>query len=166
MTKHLIAIAAAAIVLQGCATPAPAPQATEDFNIGIAQACKFTASDFANGTATGTIEMTNDGWCAVRLKEKDGQPFQLGLLKARPQNGAVIIQKMGGETRLEYTANPRFVGADKFTVALRSRTPNAPDVTMAVTVTVMAGSTPVAAPAPAPAPAAPAPARTPAPAKR
>ena len=152
MTKHLIAIAAAAMTLQGCAPQlTPAQVAAEDFNEGIARTCNASTANFSTPTtATATIALTNDGWCAVRTTEKDGQPFQLGLVKTRPEHGRVLIQKAGNQTRVEYTADSRYVGADRFTVALRSRTPNTPDAVMQVAVTVAAGESVAPTPAPAP----------------
>lgn len=153
MNKHLIAIAATAIALTGCATQPPAGQAaaTEDLNGEIAKTCTATPIDLsASATANATIDMTNDGWCAVHAKE-NGKPFQLGLVRARPQHGRVLIQKIGGETRIEYTAENNYVGADRFTVALRSSTPNAPDATVQIAVNVTMGAGMAAAPAPAPA---------------
>ena len=160
MNKQLIALAACIAALQGCATPTSAPQvAGEDLNIGIAKSCTASKVDVsAANTASATIAMTNDGWCAVRLTEKDGKPFQLGLVRARPDHGRVLIQKMGGETRLEYSAENRYVGTDRFTVALRSKTQGAPDTTIQVAVTVTMGEAAAVAPPP---PAAAAPARTP-----
>ncbi len=150
MNKHLIAIAASVLALQGCATQAPGPQvAGEDLNIGIAKTCTASKVDLAAASPTATITMTNDGWCAVRLVEKDGQPFQLGLVRTRPEHGHVLIQKLGGETRLEYSADNRYVGADRFTVALRSKTQGAPDTAVQVAVTVSMGEQ-MAEPAPAP----------------
>ncbi len=149
MNKHLIAIAASVVALQGCAVQNPAAQvAGEDLNVGIAKTCTASKVDLSAATSAGaTIAMTNDGWCAVRLVEKDGQPFKLGLVRTRPEHGVVLIQQLGGETRLEYTADQRYVGADRFTVALRSKTANAPDTVVQVAVTVTMGEVvaPVAA---------------------
>ncbi|GAC1340755.1 MAG: hypothetical protein NVSMB18_11460 [Acetobacteraceae bacterium] len=154
MSYRLIAAAVAAIALQGCATKAPvAPAPTEDVNLGISKTCSFTPVEAApGGSASSTIAMTNDGWCAVRLTERDGQPFQLGLLRQRPEHGHVLIQKMGGQTRLEYTANPGYAGADRFSAALRSRDATAPDTMMQVAVNVSMGEGTAVSPAPAPAP--------------
>ncbi len=155
MTKHPIAITAV-LALAGCAAQTPAPQAAgEDINLGIAKTCTATPIDLTtNATANASITMTNDGWCAVHTKDKNGQPFQLGLVRARPQFGRVLIQKIGGETRIEYTPENRHVGADRFTVALRSSVPNAPDAMVQITVEASMGEG--MAPAPAPAPATPA----------
>jgi len=154
LNKHLIAIVASVAALQGCANQSSAPQvAGEDLNIGLAKTCTPSKVDVSASTsASGTIAMTNDGWCAIRVVEKDGQPFLLGLVRSRPEHGRVLIQKLGGETRLEYTANPRYVGEDRFTVALRSKTQGAPDTMVQVAVNVSMGEAPiepVAAAAPA-----------------
>ena len=155
MNKNLIAIAAAAIGLTSCAPQTPMTQvASEDLNVGIAKTCAAPAIDLSSSiTANATIDMTNDGWCAVRTKEKSGQPWALGLVRARAQHGRVLIQKVGGETRIEYGADDRYVGPDRFTVALRSSTPNTPDATVQIAVNVAMGAGMAAAPAPTPAPA-------------
>ncbi len=143
MNKNLIATAmtAVAVAVTGCATPpAPATVATEDLNVGIAKTCTPTAVDLSATTAaSATITMTNDGWCALHTKQKDGQPFLLGLVKTNPAHGRILIQKIGGETRIEYTANERYVGPDKFTVALRSTASSTPDATIQIAVNVSMG---------------------------
>ena len=153
MSYRLIAVAAAAIALQGCASKAPPPSAaTEDLNVGIAKSCTFSPVQPAPGTTVNaTITMSNDGWCAVRVTERDGQPFQLGLVHDRPEHGTMLIQKLGGQTRLEYTPNAGFTGTDAFTALLRPRA-GGPDATVQVAVTVSRGEGAAAAPTPAPAP--------------
>lgn len=158
MNKQLIALAAAAAVLQGCANQSPqAPTAQRNYDEGIAKSCTSTPVDLAaSATASATITMSNDGWCAVRAVEKDGKPFALGLVRSRPAHGYVVIRSLGGQTRVEYTTEGRYVGPDRFTVALRSRTANVPDATVQVTVNTtmgegMAPPPPAAAPPAAPA---------------
>ena len=155
LNKHLIAIAAAAIGLTSCAPQATVVQASgEDLNVGIAKTCTSPPIDLTTSvTASATIEMTNDGFCAVHTKEKSGQPWALGLVRARPAHGRVLIQKVGGETRIEYSADDRYVGPDRFTVALRSNTANTPDATVQVAVNVTMGEGMATAPATTPAPA-------------
>lgn len=155
MNTTPIAMLAAGLALTACATPTPAPQPGIDLNVGIAKTCEASSVDLsALGGANATIRMSNDGWCAVRTAERDGQPFLLALVRTRPEHGRVFIQKIGGQTRVEYTADPGYSGADAFSVALRSRTPNTPDAMVQVAVTVLPGTgVPVAAPV-APPPAA------------
>ena len=152
MSYRLIAAAAAVVALQGCASkPAPPPVPTEDLNIGISKTCTFTPVQPAAGSSVNSsLTMTNDGWCAVRTTEADGQPFQLGLVRQRPAHGTMLVQKLGGETRLEYTPNPGFTGTDSFTASLRPKAGGA-DAAVQVAVTVTQGTgVPAAAPAAAP----------------
>ena len=148
MKNHLIAIAAA-IAVTGCAQqPTLVTAAAQESNEGIAKTCTPSPVDFGAGsTATATVTMTNDGWCGLHTKDKNGQPFKFGLVKTKPQHGYILIQKIGGETRIEYTAENRYVGNDKFSVALASNQPNAPDSTIEVAVSVARGEG-VAPPAP------------------
>ena len=156
MSHRLTALAAvaAAIALQGCATTPPPPPPGEDLNLGIAKSCEFTPVQLAlGGTGNSTVTMSNDGWCAVRVTEPDGQPFALGLMPQRPEHGRVLIQRIGGQTRLEYTPNPGYVGADRFTAALRPRETGAQDSRLTVAINVSRGAS-VAPAAETPAPAA------------
>ena len=169
MHIKLTATLAAAIALSGCATTTKVQQQAMDLqNDGIAKTCTPSPVDLA-ATTPATIAMTNDGWCGVFTAEKDGQPFNYGLVKTRPSHGRVYIQKVGAQTRVEYTPNAGYVGQDNFVVALASRTQGAPDVALPVAVTVTQGegqpaatpSTAASRPTPAP-PRAAVPARTPA----
>ncbi len=150
MHTKLIAAAAVALALSGCAkTPPPAP-AVDLQNEGIAKACTPSAVDLAS-PAPATIALTNDGWCGVVTAEKDGQPFKYGLVKTRPEHGRVYIRPVNGQTRVGYTAHPGFAGSDRFAVALVPNTAGAPDALLRVDVTVTPGEGQAAAPAPAPA---------------
>lgn len=167
LSKNLIAIGATALALMGCANQAKPPEPGVDYNEGIAKSCTPSTVSFASATtASATIDMTNDGWCAVRVTQADGKPFLLGLMKSRPDHGHVLVQRAGNETRVEYTADDRFVGTDSFTVALRPQgaAANAPDYTLTVKATVRMGEG-MAPPPPPAAPAKKAPARS-APKKR
>ena len=161
MTAKPPAALAAVLCLAACATPQPQVAApTENLDIGIASTC--TASPTGAPAAAGapaTISMSGDGWCAVRLTERDGQPYRTGLVPVRPQNGNVYIRNLGGQTRVEYTPRPGFAGTDQFEVRLRSRTEGASDTPLRVVATVAPspGAPPVAA---APEPAAVTPAST------
>ena len=165
MNNHLITTVAAMIAVSGCAGQQSAQTPIADnMNEGVAKSCTASAIEpSSSGVAAASITMSNDGWCAVRTTEKDGQPYLLGLVKTRPEHGRVLIQKAGSQTRIEYTADNRHTGPDRFTVALRSRTSNVPDMTVQVTVAVNMGenTTPAVV-----APAAAAPARRATPAAR
>lgn len=159
MHTKLIAAAAVALALAGCAKTPPPAQVVDLQNEGIAKTCTPSAVDLAS-PAPATIALTNDGWCGVVTAEKDGQPFKYGLVKTRPEHGRVYIRSVNGQTRVEYTANPGFAGSDRFAVALVPNTPSTPDSSLRVDVAVTPGegqaAAPVAAPTPAPAKKAPA----------
>ena len=150
MSYRLIAAAAVAVLaLQGCAQKPPQPAvAVDDLNEGIAKSCTFTpVQPTAGTTVEATITMTNDGWCAYRASEKQGQAYELGLVKQRPEHGELQIRKWNGETRAEYYPTTGYTGADRFTVALRPTTGGGDSlVRVAVTVTQGQG-VPAAAPA-------------------
>jgi len=148
----LIATAAVALALSGCAkTPPPAP-VVDLQNEGMAKTCTPSAVDLA-APAPATIALTNDGWCGLVTAEKEGQPFKYGLVKTRPEHGHVYIRPVNGQTRVEYTANPGFAGSDRFAVALVPNAASVPDSSLRVDVSVTPGEGQAAAPAPAPAPA-------------
>ncbi len=139
LSPRLIAAAGCAVLLlQGCAEKPPTPSvAAEDTNEGIADNCSFSpVQPTPGGTVNATITMSNEGWCAYRATEKPGQPYLLGLVKKRPENGELLVRQLGGESRVEYNPNPGFVGTDSFTVALRPREQGQPDAIVQITATV------------------------------
>lgn len=132
---------AVAAVLPGCenqrAATTAEPMVNED---GIAKSCTYSPVDTATANTTATIAVGNDGgWCALRVVEKDGMPFATGLVRVRPEHGRIQIEKSGNKTIVKYFPAPGYSGTDTFTTALRSRTPNAPDVVVKVGVTVTRG---------------------------
>lgn len=160
MQLKLLASLAAAIVLSGCAKEAPpVTQVAPDLrNDGIAKTCTPSTVDLAT-KAPATIAMSNDGWCGVFVADA-GQPFLLGLVRTRPAHGRVYIQPVNGQTRVEYTPNPGYAGADTFAVALRPKAAGAAESMLQVNVTVSQGERPAVVAPVAPAPRTP-PTRTP-----
>jgi hypothetical protein len=74
----------------------------------------------------------NDGgWCAITAEQSNGRPFGAGLLAGRPIHGKVFIHQVNGETRIDYTPDRGFRGADSFTVRL---IPGDPTIRANVTV--------------------------------
>ena len=151
MHLKLIAPLAAALALTACAKTAPPVLTAEDpRNDGIAKTCTPTNPDLTKpGPYTASIAMTNDGWCGVFATDKDGKPFSLGLLRARPAHGRVLTQKVGNATRVEYTPENNYVGTDTFTIALRPTTGEDVPLVVSVNATPGASSPPPAATAPA-----------------
>ena len=117
---------AAALGLQGC-TPQQAavlaPEGARQYAVdqqGGARVCTVPKeSALADGKET-SLAMTvgNDGgWCAISVG-RNGSPYSLGLLTARPTHGQVYIHSVGDNTRIDYTPDPRYVGPDSFTARL------------------------------------------------
>ena len=147
MSFKLIAPLAAVLAVSACANTAPPTLAASDpRNDGIAKTCTPTNPDTSKpGPYTGSIAMTGDGWCGVFASD-GGKPFLLGLVRQRPANGRLEINRVENSTRAEYHPNPGFAGTDAFTVALRPSS-GAADVPLAVTVNVAQGERPAVAPA-------------------
>lgn len=153
MSYRLIAAAAVSVLaLQACAPKSlPAGGVADDLTDGLAKSCTYSPVQPKPGaTVEATITMTNDGWCAFRASEKQGTAYLLGLVKQRPAHGELQIRKWAGESRVEYTPTPGFVGTDKFSVELRPQEGGA-DATVLITATVSRGAG-VAAVAPTPEP--------------
>jgi hypothetical protein len=78
------------------------------------------------------MQVSNEGgWCGIPL-QRGGVPFDSYLMVSRAQHGRVFAHRVGGNTRLDYTPDPAFTGADTFTVRLL---PGDATVKVAVTVT-------------------------------
>jgi hypothetical protein len=131
-----VALALVAVVLQGCAKHEQPAQ----------QHARLFASDFEGGAKTCTVpklklepgkdvsadmQMGNDGgWCGITVAQ-DGKPYDTGLLTQLPEHGTVYIHPVGDNTRIDYTPERGFSGADSFVVRLLSGDP-----TLRVNVTV------------------------------
>ena len=141
--RHLcLAAFAAALAVQGCANQSlTGAQALDEQLDGQAKTCTASTPDAANKA---TIAMSNDGWCGVSIAEND-RPFALGLIGERPTHGRVFVHAVNARTRVEYTPNPGYNGADAFSVMLRPRSGGA-ETTLQVAVTVTGGAAPAAAP--------------------
>ena len=141
MSCRLFAVAAAAILaLQGCAQiPGTTAASVDELNEGIAKTCTFTpVQPMPGATVDATITMTNDGWCAYRASEKSATAYALGLVKQRPLHGELLIRNWNGESRIEYTPAPSFVGADRMTISLRPSAGGA-DAVVKIAVNVSRG---------------------------
>ena len=149
MSHRLLAAAAVAVLaLQGCAQPT-APQAViaDDLTDGVAKTCSFSpVQPTAGGMVDATITMTNDGWCAYRASEKPGTAYLLGLVTQRPAHGELLVRKWAGETRVEYNPEARFVGTDKFSVALRPSAGGADAIVQVVATVSQGAGVPAATP--------------------
>ncbi len=117
-----LAIAAATLLLQACAEKPPSGPPVRMFAVdfaGAAKTCNAPKATLAAGQATDVaLSLGNDGgWCAITVNN-GGKPFDAGLLTTPPVHGKVLIHTVGNDTRIDYTPDARFAGADSFTVQL------------------------------------------------
>ncbi|MBV8456551.1 MAG: hypothetical protein JO122_08045 [Acetobacteraceae bacterium] len=125
-------------VLSGC-TPPPTPAAGPVRPVyaidlqGAAKRCTVSAvTPGAEKVATATMTVGNDGgWCAIAVHQPGPEPFAAGLLIRPASRGKVYIHAVGNNTRIDYTPDPGYVGADSFLVTLL---PNRSEVQANVTV--------------------------------
>jgi hypothetical protein len=117
-----LALLAGCAVLAGCATQ-KSPSGTMRYSVdfrGAAKSCTAPSDlKLAGGKTTdAAITLANDGgWCAISV-DRDDRPYDAGLLTAPPAHGKVYIHKVGDVTRIDYTPDRGFVGADRFTLKL------------------------------------------------
>lgn len=145
-----------AAILAGCAQEAgPAASTRRVFHAdlqGGAAVCTVPrdVSLTAGQQAEARMTVGNDGgWCGITVSQSGPRPYDAGLLVERPRHGRVHVRKVGDVTRVDFTPDPGFVGADSFTVRFLPGNP-----ALKVAVTVQAGTAArAAAPAPAAAPA-------------
>jgi hypothetical protein len=134
-----LALAAAGLLLQACtenraAPSAPTARVFAADMAGGAKSCEASKPDLTDGqSASATMKVGNDGgWCGIAVAQKDGKPFQSGLLVARSTHGKVLIHQVGDSTRIDYTPDRGFTGSDSFAVKL---IPGDAVLRVAVTVT-------------------------------
>lgn len=134
-----VAVALAGLFLQGCSDEKPAPAASSvrlfaaDVT-GAAKLCSAPKPVLKDGEmAEMAMKVGNDGgWCAIPVTQANGKPFDAGLLIVRPAHGKVFVHQVGGATRIDYTPDVAYAGADAFTVKL---IPGNPGIRATVTVT-------------------------------
>jgi hypothetical protein len=131
-----LAIVLIGTLLQACGKPGPAGSRLRVYAADVAGAAKTcevpNISPTAGQTTEASIKMVNDGgWCALTAHQGGPKPFEAGLLTTRPGHGNVLIHEVGDETRIDYTPDSGFAGADSFTVHL---IPGDASVRVAVTV--------------------------------
>jgi hypothetical protein len=119
-----VVFALAGVVLQGCGQgpeQVTGPQTrlfASDFQ-GGAKTCVVPKPTLTPGKeASATMQVGNDGgWCGITVAQ-DGQPYSAGLLTQAPGHGKVYIHPVGDATRIDYTPDPGYSGADSFVVTL------------------------------------------------
>jgi hypothetical protein len=129
-----MSIVAIAVLLQACAQQGPAT-GTRIFAsdmAGAAKVCTVPKVTPAAGQQTQVaMQVGNDrGWCAITVNN-GGKPYAAGLLTTAPAHGKVLIHSVGDNTRIDYTPDAQYRGADSFAVRLIPG-----DATISATVTV------------------------------
>jgi hypothetical protein len=134
-----LSLAAVGLVIAGCAQkPPPQVSTTRLYAIdqqGAAPNCKVSPniSLTAGKQTDATMAVGNNGgWCAISVAQPGPHPYNAGLLTARPAHGKVYIHTVGDNTRIDYTPDSGFAGADSFTATLL---PGNAAIRVAVTVT-------------------------------
>lgn len=125
-------------VLSGC-TPQPPPAGGSVRPVyaidlqGAAKQCTVNAvTPVAGKVVTATMAVGNNGgWCAIAVHQPGPEPFAAGLLTRPASRGKVYIHAVGNDTRIDYTPDPGYVGADSFLVTLL---PDRSEVQVNVTV--------------------------------
>ncbi len=133
-----LAIAITGSLMAGCADQGNTGAATGGrvFAVdqtGRARKCDAPRPDLADGKATDVkMAVSNEGgWCGI-VVQRNGRPYDTGLLTVRPDNGKLLVHRVGDVTRMTYTPTRGYVGPDKFTVKLL---PGDATVQVAVAVT-------------------------------
>lgn len=133
------ALGLSVLLLQACSQNKAPPLPTSSARVfatdvtGAAKVCEVPKLSPTEGqTSDATMKVGNDGgWCGLTVVQRSGEPYDAGLLTARPAHGTVLIHKVGDSTRIDYTPQQGFAGTDTFTVKLL---PGNPAIRVAVTV--------------------------------
>lgn len=132
----LATLPALALFAAGC-EQRPGPAAARVYAVdlaGKARTCTVPDVKAEPGKpADATMSMSGEGgWCGIPMRQANGRHYGAGLVQARPQHGAVHVHIVGDDTRVDYTPDTGFTGADKFSVRL---IPGNVVLNVAVTVT-------------------------------
>jgi hypothetical protein len=116
-----LAIAATGLLLQACAEkpPGPAPRIFNADQVGGAKICVVPkVAPVAGQETRAEVKVGNDGgWCGMTVSN-GGRPFSAGLLATPPAHGKVLVHTVGNDTRIDYTPDRGFAGADQFIARL------------------------------------------------
>ena len=134
-TTLILTFATVGVLLQGCGPKFSGPGTRlfeADFK-GAAKSCDSPKATTTPGRITeSTMKVGSDGgWCGLSTSN-GGRPFDTERLTARPEHGKVYVHRVGNDTRMDYTPDAGYAGADSFTVQLL---PGEASVHVAVTST-------------------------------
>jgi hypothetical protein len=114
-----LSLTATALLVQGCSPSAPAWSGIFAIDsAGGAKTCTAPPASPQDGQSVlAQVHMSNDGWCGITAT-RQGAPYASYLLVTRPNHGRVFAHRVGGATRLDYTADTGFVGIDSFAIRM------------------------------------------------
>jgi hypothetical protein len=117
-----LTMAGTAVLLQACAEQPRSGPSARIFAADMAGGAKTCvvpkAAPVAGQEAPVEMKVGNDGgWCGITVSN-GGKPYSAGLLTAPPVHGKVQIHTVGNDTRIDYTPDRGFGGADSFAVKL------------------------------------------------
>jgi hypothetical protein len=113
----LLSIAA---LVQGCAQQAGVWSGVYAIDArGGAKTCVAQPAEPPDGkTVLDQLQVSDEGgWCAI-IATHNGRAFDSYLLVTRPAHGRVYAHRVGTSTRIDYTPDTGFVGADGFAVRM------------------------------------------------
>jgi hypothetical protein len=114
-----LGLAAVGFLIQGCAQQAAW---NGIFNVDVAggaKTCVAAAASPPDGQAVrDQIQVSNEGgWCGITTS-RSGRAYDAYLLLTRPAHGKVYAHHVGTNTRIDYTPDRGYTGADSFAVRL------------------------------------------------
>ena len=114
---------AAALLVQGCDQQQTAAAWSGTYAVDMAGAARVcaappTASPPDGQTVAAQMQVSNEGgWCGISAN-RGGAPLASYLVVGRPAHGKVFAHRVGTNTRIDYTPDRGYVGADGFSVRL------------------------------------------------
>jgi hypothetical protein len=120
LSRTCLGLAATALLAAGCNQSGGAWNGIFQTDmVGGARVCQTQPASPADGQNIQVpMQVSNEGgWCGIAL-QRGGVPFDSYLMVSRAQHGRVFAHRVGGNTRVDYTPDKGFVGADTFTIRM------------------------------------------------
>ena len=115
-----LCLAATVLLIQGCAPKQPTWNGIYAIDAaGGARTCVAPATSLPDGqTVQVQVQVSDEGgWCGETISH-NGVAYDSYLLVTAPTHGRVFAHHVANNTRIDYTPDPGYVGADSFAVRL------------------------------------------------
>jgi len=113
-----ISLAITALVVQGCAAQGGGGVYALDLAGGARVCVAPTASPPDGQAVLAQMQVSNEGgWCGITLS-RGGAAYDSYLAVTRPAHGKIFAHHVGANTRIDYTPDRGYSGADSFAVRL------------------------------------------------